>query len=389
MKALYFDCFAGASGDMVLGSMLDSGLELGLLESELKKLELSGCSLSAQKVIKKGITGTAFRVGVTAHQHARNYNDIIKLINSSGLDPVVKENACAVFSLIGHAEAAVHGTDINSVHFHEVGAVDSIIDICGAAIAMKEAGSPAVYCSAINTGSGTVKTAHGILPVPAPATARILEGMTIYSSGTQAELTTPTGAAILKHYCAKCSSMPRMEIEASGYGAGSMDFEFPNMLRVFRGEIKAARGLEENVIELETNIDDMNPELFSHIFDSLFAKGAIDVTVIPAFMKKNRPGHILKVLASPVDLQPLVREVFRETTSSGVRFREISRFILERETVRVATSFGTVRVKVHRYEGDTVTVSPEYEDCRRQAAEHDVAVKTVYNAAVAGFYRNF
>lgn len=389
MKALYFDCFAGVSGDMVLGSMLDSGLELGLLESELKKLELSGYSISAEKVVKHGISGTAFRVDVHAPQPPRNYNDILTMINSSALDSEARDNACAVFALIARAEAEVHGVDIDSVHFHEIGAVDSIIDICGAAIAIKEAGVQAVYCSPVNTGSGTVKTAHGILPVPAPATARILEGMTVYSSGTMAELATPTGSAILKHYCRACSSIPVMELAASGYGAGSMDLEFPNMLRIFRGEIQPSSSAGEKIIELETNIDDMNPELFSHIFESLFAKGAIDVTVIPAFMKKNRPGHILKVLASPEDLQPLVREVFRETTSSGVRFREISRFILERETVGVDTSFGTVRVKVHRYGGDTVTVSPEYEDCRRQAAEHDVAVKTVYNAAVAGFYRSF
>lgn len=388
MKALYFDCFAGASGDMILGSLIDSGLDFRLLESELKKLELSGYSLSAQKVTKRGITGTAFRVDVTAHQHARNYTDIIKLINSSGLDPDVKENACGIFTLLGHAEADVHGTDINSVHFHEVGAVDSIIDICGAAIAVKEAGSPAVSCSAINTGSGTVKTAHGILPVPAPATARLAEGMTIYSSGTQAELTTPTGAAILKYYCGKSSSMPLMEAASSGYGAGSMDLEFPNMLRVFRGEIKTASTTREQIIELETNIDDMNPELFTHLFDSLYTKGAIDVTVIPAFMKKNRPGQVLKVLAAPGSGDVLMREIFRETTSSGIRFREISRVILERESVEVETSFGPVRVKVHRFDGEDVTVSPEYEDCRKRAAEHNVPVKRVYSDAAAR-YRGF
>lgn len=388
MKVLYFDCFAGASGDMILGSLIDSGLDFGLIESELKKIELSGYSISAQKVVKNGISGTAFKVDVNAHQHARNYNDIIKLINSSGLDTEVKENSCAIFTLLGHAEAAVHGTDINSVHFHEVGAVDSIIDICGAAIAMKEAGSPAVYCSAINTGSGTVKTAHGILPVPAPATARLVEGMTVYSSGTQAELTTPTGAAILKHYCGKSSSMPRMEVEASGYGAGSMDLPFPNMLRVFRGEIKTARGLEETVIELETNIDDMNPEIFTHLFDSLYAKGAIDVTVIPAFMKKNRPGQVLKVLAAPGSCDVLMREIFRETTSSGIRFRETTRVILERKSIEVETAFGPVRVKVHRFDGEDVTVSPEYEDCRKRAAQHNVPVKRVYNDAAAR-YRGF
>ena len=388
MKVLYFDCFAGASGDMILGALIDSGLELSLLERELKKLKLSGYSLSAEQVMKQGIKGTAFRVDVNAHQHARNYTDILELINSSALDAAVKENACSIFTLLGSAEAAVHGTEINAVHFHEVGAVDSIIDICGAAIAMHLSNSPAVYCSGINTGSGTVKTAHGILPVPAPATARLLEGMTAYSSGTMAELATPTGAAILKHYSKKSSSMPNMKITATGYGAGSMDLEFPNMLRVFRGEINTARGTEEQIIEIETNIDDMNPELFSHLFDSLYAKGAIDVTVIPALMKKNRPGHILKVLSAAGNRQDLMREIFRETTSSGIRFREISRVILERKIIRVDTEFGPVRVKIHEYDGETVTVSPEYEDCRRQAVEYNVAVKNVYNAAIA-CYRRF
>lgn len=388
MKAIYFDCFAGASGDMILGALIDSGLALSLLECELGKLQLSGYSISAQKAIKHGISGTAFRVNVTEHQHARSYRDIISLINSSALDPGVKENACAIFTMLGRAEAAVHGVDLDMVHFHEVGAVDSIIDICGAAIGMKEAGSPRVFCSAVNTGSGTVKTAHGILPVPAPATARLLEGMTAYSTGTKAELATPTGAAILKHYCSGSSSMPHMEITGSGYGAGSMDLEFPNMLRLFRGEIDQSLGSEERIIELETNIDDMNPELFTHLFDSLYAKGAIDVTVIPAFMKKNRPGQILKVLAAPESREPLMREIFRETTSSGIRFRETSRIILERKSIGIETEFGTVRVKVHQYGGETVTVSPEFEDCRRQAGEFNVPVKTVYEAAMA-CYRRF
>ncbi|HPS58691.1 MAG TPA: nickel pincer cofactor biosynthesis protein LarC [Spirochaetota bacterium] len=388
MKILYFDCFAGASGDMILGSLIDSGFEPALLEGELKKLGLSGYSLSAEKIIKQGISGTAFRVEVNTQQHARNYNDIITLVNSSSLDPEVRENACAIFTLLGRAEAQVHGVDIDKIHFHEIGAVDSIIDVCGAAIGMKAAGSPRAYCSGINTGSGTVKTAHGILPVPAPATALLLEGMTAYSTGTMAELATPTGAAILKHYCGRSSSMPYMDLTASGYGAGSMDFEFPNMLRVFRGEINTARGFEERIIELETNIDDMNPELFSHIFDSLYAKGAIDMTVIPALMKKNRPGHILKVLTAPENREALMSEIFRETTSSGIRYREISRVILERKNIEVDTEFGPVRVKVHEYNGETVTVSPEYEDCRRQAVEYNVAVKTVYNAAIA-CYRRF
>ena len=387
MKILYFDCFAGVSGDMILGSLIDSGLDLRLLQGELEKLDLTGYSISAQKVIKNGITGTSFRVDVNTHQHVRNYTDIIRLINSSPLDPRVKDDACAIFTLLGRTEAAVHGVDLDRVHFHEVGAVDSIIDICGAAIGINESGVQQAYCSPINTGSGTVQTAHGVLPVPAPATARLLEGMSAYSTGTIAELATPTGAAILKHYCGKSSSMPLMEITASGYGAGTRDLDFPNMLRIFRGNTNTAAGTEEQIIELETNIDDMNPEMFSHLFDTLYSKGAIDVTVIPAYMKKNRPGHILKVLTARGKEQPVMSQIFRETTSSGIRFREVSRVILERKTIEVQTEYGSIRVKIHGHEGETVTVSPEYEDCRMQSEKNNVPVKTVYNAAIAAVYR--
>ncbi|HQO39288.1 MAG TPA: nickel pincer cofactor biosynthesis protein LarC [Spirochaetota bacterium] len=389
MNILYFDCFAGVSGDMILGALIDSGLDFDLLKNELEKLALPGYSLSAEKAVKKGITGTAFRVKVSNCGHARHYRDIITMINSSELDPEVKHNACSIFTLLGHAESRVHGTDIDSVHFHEVGAVDSIIDICGAAIGLKAAGVARVYCSAVNTGSGTVKTEHGTLPVPAPATTLLLEGMTAYSTGTMAELATPTGTAILKHYCGKSSSMPAMNINTSGYGAGSRDLEFPNMLRVFRGCINNEAAAGEQIIELETNIDDMNPEIFSRLFDSLYAIGALDVAVIPAFMKKNRPGHILKILTSGENREPLMAEIFRETTSSGIRFRQVQRVVLERNIIEVNTEFGMVRVKVHKYEGETVTVSPEYEDCLRQAVKNNVAVKTVFNAAIACSYRGF
>ena len=387
MKALYFDCFAGAGGDMIIGSLIDSGLEPGFLEAELQRLELSGYALSATKVARHGITGTAFSVNVHAPQPPRNYDDIIKLINSSSLEGEVKDNASAVFDLLARAESSVHGVDIEDVHFHEIGAVDSIIDICGAAIALKAAGSPAIHCSDINTGSGTVKTEHGLLPVPAPATALLLEGMTAYSSGTMAELTTPTAAAILKHYCGKCSAMPAMRISAAGYGAGSMELEFPNMLRVLHGETAGTVAAGDRIVELETAIDDMNPELFSHLFESLYSKGALDVTVVPAFMKKNRPGHILKVLTVPEKKDALTAEIFRETTSSGIRFRNVSRVILGRKNVEVNTEFGPVRLKVHEFQGETVTVSPEYEDCRAGALKHNVAVKRVYHAAVTCFYR--
>lgn len=382
MKKAYFDCFAGISGDMITGAFIDSGFDFSLLEKELRKLNIEGCILSRGKTIKKGISATKFDVSFTSGQPHRSLASIIKLIEDSALHPVVKSNAISVFRIIGEAESRIHGIEIEKVHFHEIGAVDSIIDICAAAICFHQTGIDSVTSSPINTGSGTVKTAHGILPVPAPATAEILKGIPVYSSGIQGELTTPTGAAIIRHYSRGFSDLPGIKIESVGYGAGTKDFEIPNVLRIFIGSDNADSSTDDQVTELEASIDDMNPEYFSYLFELLLAEGALDVSVIPAVMKKNRPGHILKILAHEEKADNIAGIVFRETTTSGLRVNTVRRKVLERESMSVETQYGPVRVKIHRINGIPVTFSPEYEDCRRGASEYRVSLKKVYNEAL-------
>jgi len=389
MKHLHFDCFAGISGDMVLGALIDAGLDFNLLKDELLGLCLGGYKLSCCKTVKSGITGTSFKVELHEEQPERHYSEITGIINRSSLKPKAKEDALGIFRLLAEAESSVHGIKPDELHFHEIGAVDSIIDICGAAIAINAMGFGKITCSAINTGSGLVKTAHGMLPVPAPATARLLSGMTAYSSGIMAELTTPTGAAILRYFAGSSSHLGPLTIDTAGYGAGSMDLDFPNMLRVFTGKETLPGPRSEEISEIETSIDDMNPEFYSAIVDSLLQAGALDVSVIPQLMKKNRPGQILKVLARPEDEEKIMKDIFISTTTSGIRHRRVMRKVAERSFREVSTEYGKIKVKVHYYDGELTTASPEYEDCRRLALENKIPVKKVYNAALSAFYKSF
>ena len=382
MKKAYFDCFAGASGDMIIGAFLDAGFDFKLLEKELSKLNIAGYSLSYEKCIKKNISASKFYVDVTSDQHHRPLNSIIKMIDNSGLHPVVKINAISIFNILGTAEAHVHNADIETIHFHEVGGVDSIIDICGASICFHESGIETATSSPLNTGSGFVNTAHGMLPVPAPATAEILKDIPIYSSGLKSELTTPTGAAIIKNFCRNFSHIPEMRIESIGYGAGSKDLEIPNVLRLFTGDDSLSYTADNEVTEIEASIDDMNPEYFSYLFELLLSQGALDVSVIPAVMKKNRPGHILKILAGKEKSDKIAEIVFRETTTSGLRVNIVRRKILERKIFAVDTKYGELHVKIHRMNGVPVTVSPEYEDCRKAAIACKVPLKDVYTEAI-------
>ncbi len=388
MKILYLDCSAGISGDMMLAALIDAGCDFNMVAGELAKLGLNGYSLRVEKAMRCGIACTRFVVDVDGHQPERKFSDIAGLISGSSLSPAVKEDAAGIFTELGRAEAAVHGVDISEIHFHEIGAVDSIIDICGTAIAMNAMGFDEIYNSAVNTGSGHVKTAHGILPVPAPATAKLLEGNTVYSSGAPFELATPTGAAILRYYSRGCSAMKEMKLYATGYGAGSRELDFPNALRLFAGVASVLSGTED-VTELETNIDDMNPEFFTSLYELLQSEGALDVSVIPVFMKKNRPGHILKVLVRQGDEKRFMKLIFHETTTSGIRIKPVRRVALVRRHEDVSTGYGVVRVKVHEYEGEVTSVSPEYSDCRECALRNNVPVKLVYNAAISGYYRAF
>ena len=378
MKTAYFDCFSGISGDMTVGALIDAGADFNTFQSILSNLNLSGYEVSAEKVLKNGISSTSFKVHVTGDQSHRNLNDILAIIEASSFNQKIKNDAAAIFNILARAEASIHGTTIDKIHFHEIGAVDSIIDICGAAICMWILEIERVINSPVNTGRGFVKTAHGILPVPAPATAEILKGTYIYSGAIEAELATPTGAAILSYYSSSTSPIPLLNVSSIGYGAGSKDLPLPNLLRVFIGTPAAEDRDGDIVTEIETSIDDMNPEFYSHIFSMLFQKGALDAVIIPAFTKKNRPASILKILCPPDKADAVSDTIFRETTTSGLRIHNVKRKILKRRMAAVPTCYGLINVKIHEMNGEIVTIAPEYEDCRKAAEENNRAVKTIY-----------
>jgi len=380
MKAAYFDCFSGISGDMILGSLIDAGLDADRLRAELAKLPLSGYEITADRAMKAGIAGTRFSVKAAPQQHHRSLPDILKIIDDSALTGSVKERASAIFRKIAEVEAAIHGVPVEEVHFHEIGAIDSIIDVAGACIALDLMGIGAVYASAVNTGEGFVETAHGTLPVPAPATAALLAGVPVYSSGIRAELATPTGAAIIAHLARDFGPLPAMTIERVGYGAGFKDLPVPNLLRVFIGEA-AESTTYESVLAIETNIDDMNPEFYQHVSERLLEAGALDVYTAQVIMKKSRPGALLTVICRDDAREALARIIFEETTTAGIRYRRMERTVLDRETRRVSTPWGEIAVKVLAAAGRVVTVSPEYEECRRIARERGVPLKQVYDEA--------
>ncbi len=387
-RIAYFDCFAGISGDMILGAMVDSGLSLETLKNELTKLNVPGWELSAEKVTRRGMTGTQVHVKTGEISHHRYLADIIKIISQSGLSDSVKDRALNIFMLLADAEAVVHGISREKVHFHEVGALDAIIDITGAAIAFDALHIDQVSVSPLNTGSGTIRAAHGVLPVPAPATSLLLEGFDIYSSGIQAELVTPTGAAIIRSFCKKSSSLPNITLESTGYGSGSKELEVANLLRLFIGFRNELHDETETVIQLETNIDDSSPEITAYLMERLFAAGALDVFITPIIMKKNRPGHLLAAIVSPEKEDTVTHIIFRESTSSGIRRFQRERYTLPRELQSVETPFGSIAVKIHRLGEEVVTISPEFEDCRRAAEETNTPLKSVYNAAITAWHHN-
>ncbi len=388
MKTAYFDCFSGISGDMTVGALIDAGINFDDFKNMLNTLNITGFEVSAEKTVKNGISGTSFKVRTSEQKSHRNLNDITSIIEGSGLNSRIKNDSLAIFRILAEAEAAVHGTDMEKIHFHEVGAIDSIIDICGAAICMWMLGIERVINSPVNTGKGFVKTAHGILPVPAPATAELLKGTPLYSDDIDAELATPTGAAILKYYSSGTSPLPGLNVTSIGYGAGSKDLPVPNLLRVFIGAAEMDHITEDIVSEIETSIDDMNPEFYSHIFDMLFKSGALDAAIIPSFSKKNRPASILKILC-PIDRADAVSDIiFRETTTSGLRIQNVRRKILKRQIRATSTPYGIINVKIHEHKGEVITAAPEYEECRKAAVEKGVPVKTVYQAALTEALKN-
>ena len=388
MKLAYFDCFSGISGDMVLGALVDAGVDLRALEAELRKLNLEGWNISAEKVQRKAIRATKVNVETKETHHHRHLSPILKMIDQAALAPRAAERARRIFQRLGDAEAKVHNISIEKVHFHEVGAVDSIIDIVGAAIGFELLGIDGFACSIMDVGSGRVQTEHGLLPVPAPATVELLRDAPTFSSGIQKELVTPTGAAIATALSTQYATMPAMTLKAIGYGAGSADLpQQPNVLRLMIGE-SAGSNAEQHwdapVAVIEANLDDMSPQIYGYFVEQALAAGALDVFSTAVQMKKNRPGQLVTLLCEPSNLKPLIDLIFRETTTIGIRTHEVRRQTLARESVSVETPLGTIRMKISRLNGTLLNAAPEYEDCRRIATQMGVPLKQVL--ATANFH---
>ena len=384
LRVAYFDCYSGISGDMILGALVDLGVDPGKIRKALKTLDLKGYKLKTSRVQRGLIAGTKAQVSVEKSQHshhpARKYSDIKKLIANSDLSSTAKKNSQEIFKRIARVEAAIHNTTMEKIHFHEVGAVDSIVDIVGGVVAIESLELDKVYASPLNVGEGFVQCAHGCLPVPAPATVKLLQGVPVFSSGIKKELTTPTGAAMIGFYADKFGSFPAMKIVSDGYGAGDHIIpEMPNMLRVVLGE--TCHEQSEELVLIESNIDDMNPEFYEGTMESLFKAGALDVYLTPIIMKKSRPANKISVLSTETNRSAMTEILLQETTSFGVRFYRVGRTTLEREMKTVKTSWGPVKIKVGRLHGKILQVSPEYEDCKKIASKKKILVKQVYEEA--------
>jgi len=385
MKLAYFDCFSGISGDMTLGALLHAGVPLEHLRDQLKGLDVPGWEIRAEKVWKDGMAATYVRVDTQETHTHRSLSTIEDILQNSKLTTPVREHATAIFRKLGEAEAAVHDVPIERIHFHEVGAVDAIVDIVGACIGFHFLGIERFACSPLNVGGGTAKMAHGVLPVPAPATARLLLGKPTYSTGVQKELVTPTGAAIVATLCDSFGLQPPMTVSAIGYGAGTADLEGqPNVLRLMVGDAAETRTGEysEEIRILEANLDDLNPQVYGYFVERALAAGALDAFTTAVQMKKNRPGTLLTVLCKPADEAKFQELFFAETTTLGVRSYTTQRRVLPREWETVATCYGDVRMKLARLNGQVVQVSPEYEDCRKLAEQKAVPLQRVMQEAM-------
>ena len=417
MNILYFDCFSGASGDMILGALLDAGLPLEDLRAALGSLALGDVKLEVERVDRSGIGATNFKVltGDHGHQHDeghghdhhhhdhdpahdhshghahdpghhhRGLSEICTMVDGAALSPTAKDRAKHLFTRLATVEAEIHQQPVEEIHLHEVGAVDSIIDIAGAVFGLEWLGADRIVASPLNVGSGTVACEHGIMPVPAPATARLVADVPVYSTGTQAELLTPTGALLITDYAESYGPMPAMRIRQLGYGAGDRDLPgAPNVLRIAVGDDAGAPDLQR-VVVLESEIDDMNPQIFGALMDQLLTAGALDVFYAPIQMKKNRPGTLVSVVALPEHRDALSGMLFRETTTLGVRFSEMDRERLEREIRSVETPLGAVRFKVARRDGQVVNAAPEFDDCAALAPQHGLSIKQVQAIATKAY----
>ncbi len=371
---------------MILGAMVAAGVEPIALQEQLTLLNIRGYTVDFQTVDRSGISATYTHVRIP-HEHAhRHLSDILKIIYDSGLTPGIKDRAARIFSRLAEAEARVHNQPAEQVHFHEVGALDAIIDVVGAAICFDLMGIDRFVCSPIHVGSGTVEMDHGRFPVPPPAVAELLKGAPVYSTDIKGELVTPTGAAIISTVCTAYGPIPKMQLQKTGYGAGTRKYEkFPNALRVLIGEENAQGIADERLLMVETNVDDMSAQVFGHVMERALELGALDCYFTPVQMKKNRPGVLLSILCRPADKEKVMSLLFSETTTIGVRSYEVDRRALERQVVRVGTQYGPIDVKVARLNGHVVNEMPEFEQCRAAALKAGVPLRAVENAARLAF----
>ena len=443
MRIAYLDCFSGISGDMFLGALIDAGVSPKLFEDTVAALDL-GARLASTKVVRGGISATKVDVYINGekdlprevfleqgqhkhehshdrsheqththeqshahnrshaqeahshdkgerHAHGRSLTEIRSIIQQAAIIPGAKATAIQIFEALGEAEAEIHHTSIEQVHFHEVGAVDAMVDIVCAAVGAESLAINEWVCSPLNVGGGTVKCAHGTLPVPAPATLKLLSNAPVYSSGPQVELVTPTGAAIVKTLCRRFAPFPAMKIEKAGYGAGTRDFpDHPNLLRLTIGESTVGANTSfgasnDTVAVLEANLDDLSPQVLAYAMERLLSEGALDVYSIPVQMKKNRPGALLTVLAKTEDANRLIKLMFAETTTLGIRRRDEQRQVLTRRWKTVDTTWGPVRIKIANLNGSITNYAPEYEDCRALAETHHVPLKKVIQEAIQAY----
>jgi uncharacterized protein (TIGR00299 family) protein len=381
MKLAYIDCVAGASGDMLLGALLDAGLLEADLRAGLAGLRLPGFDLQVRRVLKNGLSATKVDVLVDDAVPERHLSDLLAVVAAADLPPTIKERAAAVLHRLGEVEAGIHGVPVEIVHLHELGGLDTLVDVVGVLLGLHLLGVERVIVSPIPLGRGRIRTAHGELPLPAPATLALLRGAPVVGSEIEKELVTPTGAALLTSLAASYGPIPAMTLSAIGYGAGGRDLPIPNVVRLLLGDAPPAVGLTGTVAVLETNVDDLNPEIYEHVMDRLFRAGALDVFLTPIQMKKNRPGTLFRVMCRPGDAAAMTAILFEETTTLGVRQQIMVRETLPRRVQEVATPYGDVRVKVARLPDGHTKASPEYEDCRRQAVAHGVPLRQVYLAA--------
>ena len=381
MRIAYFDCFSGASGDMILGSMIDAGLNPRLLKEELKKLRISTIRLNIKKVLKRDISATQIVVeGRGEKRHHRNLKEMLRIIERSDLESAVKKKSTEIFQRIASVEGEIHEEPMEEIHFHEIGGLDSVVDIVGAVWGFRQMGIERLYVSNVNVGTGFVECEHGILPVPAPATVALMKGRPIYSWGVEKELLTPTGAALLTSLGTEFGKMPSMRVERIGYGAGRNDFSHPNVLRLLIGTPSTISG-KERVIVIETNIDDMNPQLYDYVMEGLLGMEVQEVFLTPVIMKKNRPGTLLTVICSSEKLPSVIEFLLAETTTLGLRWHEEERERADREILTLRTRYGKIRFKLARWEGKVVNLSPEYEDCKGLALKKRVPLKDVFEEA--------